>query len=397
MAGRTKSNNGDVTDNHGENDYWVVKLGACGVNTALTVDEYTIQSSEAALSSAFQWIDCNADTIITGETLSAFTPATGGNYAVIVTNGSCIDTSACINICPLNANVMVVDNSLQAIENSPDASFQWVNCSTDTIIEGEVDPIFEPATNGEYALIVSEENCSVTSECFTVCPENINTSLISTEGTILSLADTLLYSFQWMDCSNGMPIDGQTGQLFTPITSGDYAVIVSQGNCSATSDCITFCLINTDISVIDNTIQVIADPLVTNFQWIDCSDTSPIEGETSPIFTPTVNGDYAVIIMQGSCADTSDCVNILLVDWDEPIQQSSKIFPNPVQDFLIIETDLKMSGAIYRIYDPSGQQISKGKIETTNTKIDTSDLPYGAYLIQLESQHGILSKQFIKS
>jgi hypothetical protein len=44
---------------------------------------------------SYQWINCADNSIITGETSSSFTPATSGEYAVILTQGSCSKTSEC--------------------------------------------------------------------------------------------------------------------------------------------------------------------------------------------------------------------------------------------------------------------------------------------------------------
>lgn len=46
-------------------------------------------------------------------------------------------------------------------------------------------------------------------------------------------------SYQWIDCSQGgKPVVGETGPVFTPNTSGNYAVIVSSGGCTDTSTCL---------------------------------------------------------------------------------------------------------------------------------------------------------------
>ncbi len=467
ITGQTQSNNGDVSGNHGSNDYWVVKLGPCGVNTELEMEEQTIQSLETALSSTFQWINCNDGTVIAGEESSSFSPDIGGDYAVILSNGSCLDTSACISYCPLNVDVIVNANTIQATEDSPNVTYQWIDCSNGAILEGEVYQIFEPSINGEYAVIITDGNCSTTSECRTVCPESINTEVITIvstiqsladtlnstfqwidcndatlidgqtghlftpttsgdyavivnqgicfdtsecitvcqvdtnifviENTIQSLADTLSSTFQWIDCSDGTPIDDQTGHMFTPITSGEYAVVVSQGNCVDTSACITVCLIDTNVSVIENTIQSLADTLSSTFQWIDCSDGTPIVEQTNQMFAPTASGEYAVVVNQGNCVDTSDCINVLIVGLEEPINHSIKVFPNPVREFVLIETDTKMIGSIYTIYDTGAKKVSSGRIETTDTIVRLNGLPNGLYMIKLESSEEVVTIKFIKS
>jgi hypothetical protein len=44
-------------------------------------------------------------------------------------------------------------------------------------------------------------------------------------------------TYQWMDCTSNQLIPGATNQTFTPIGTGYYAVIVTESNCSDTSDC----------------------------------------------------------------------------------------------------------------------------------------------------------------
>jgi hypothetical protein len=48
------------------------------------------------------------------------------------------------------------------------------------------------------------------------------------------------YTYQWIDCGNGnTPIAGETNQSYTATVNGSYAVEISNGSCSVTSDCIT--------------------------------------------------------------------------------------------------------------------------------------------------------------
>ena len=45
-------------------------------------------------------------------------------------------------------------------------------------------------------------------------------------------------TYQWLDCDNNYsPIAGETNQSFTATSSGNYAVEVTQNNCTDTSDC----------------------------------------------------------------------------------------------------------------------------------------------------------------
>ena len=47
---------------------------------------------------AYQWIDCDVGSFISGETNQIFIVDSDGNYAVQIDNNGCIDTSACYSI-----------------------------------------------------------------------------------------------------------------------------------------------------------------------------------------------------------------------------------------------------------------------------------------------------------
>ena len=60
---------------------------------------------------------------------------------------------------------------------------------------------------------------------------------VTQAGTTLT-ADASGLTYQWLDCDNGnTPISGETGQSYTPINTGNYAVEISSTSCTTTSDC----------------------------------------------------------------------------------------------------------------------------------------------------------------
>ncbi len=65
------------------------------------------------------------------------------------------------------------------------------------------------------------------------------------------------------------------------------------------------------------------------YQWIDCASKEPIAGETSAEFTATVNGNYAVVITQGECSDTSACVEVNSLYVSKEGLQALSVYPNP--------------------------------------------------------------------
>ena len=133
----------------------------------------------------------------------------------------------------------------------------------------------------------------------------------------------------------------------------------------------------------------------TSYQWINCSNNAIISGATNASYTATSNGDYAVIITEGSCSDTSSCETILTVGINDLEQNKVvNIYPNPVQNQLFIELN---NEAITKldIIDFSGKLILS-KTDYTKKSVDVSDLPKGIYAIQITTEEGVSSSRFIK-
>ena len=79
-------------------------------------------------------------------------------------------------------------------------------------------------------------NC--TTEYLNLTIESIDVS-ISVSGITLS-ANTIIQgtTYQWVDCdANNTPIQGAVNQFFTASNNGNYAVIITQGNCEEMSAC----------------------------------------------------------------------------------------------------------------------------------------------------------------
>jgi hypothetical protein len=61
-----------------------------------------------------------------------------------------------------------------------------------------------------------------------------------------------------------------------------------------------------------------------------------------------------------------------------------KIFPNPAQDFLNIQSDKILNNQTLKIYDLAGKIIYQSQLQDYNTSIDLAKLKKGLYIIQIE-------------
>jgi Secretion system C-terminal sorting domain len=75
---------------------FVEKLNECSVNNNVTVSGLTFTAMQA--NATYQWLKCDhpLSNAIAGATSQSYTAPGIGTYAVVVTIGSCVDTSACV-------------------------------------------------------------------------------------------------------------------------------------------------------------------------------------------------------------------------------------------------------------------------------------------------------------
>jgi len=91
-----------------------------------------------------------------------------GTYTVMHTTDICPNSSfVTVNINETDASV---DDSANPTftSNTAGASYQWVNCNTDTPIPGETNQSFTATQNGSYAVDVTLNGCIQRSACFNV-------------------------------------------------------------------------------------------------------------------------------------------------------------------------------------------------------------------------------------
>ncbi|MBI3134891.1 MAG: T9SS type A sorting domain-containing protein [Bacteroidetes bacterium] len=115
----------------------------------------------------FDWDnDGTGDTDDT-EDLSGLAP---GTYNVVITDANnCTNTfnAVVLNATPVDISVTQTGYTLTA--NATGATYQWVVCPANTPVPGAIAAVFNPVTDGDYAVLVTDGNgCEDTSACYTI-------------------------------------------------------------------------------------------------------------------------------------------------------------------------------------------------------------------------------------
>lgn len=98
-------------------------------------------------------------------------------------------------------------------------------------------------------------------------PAYVPNATVSQAGNTLSVPAAVGATYQWVDCNNGnTPITGATNASFTPGQSGQYAVMINENGCTATSSCYSFTMNNVNIVANhQNSIKLYPNPTNQHF------------------------------------------------------------------------------------------------------------------------------------
>ncbi|MCD4735812.1 MAG: T9SS type A sorting domain-containing protein [Bacteroidales bacterium] len=72
------------------------------------------------------------------------------------------------------------------------------------------------------------------------------------------------------------------------------------------------------------------------------------------------------------------------------------VYPNPVDDHVIIELHSKLNASFIEIIDIRGILAKYFKVISNKNTICIRDLPNGLYIVRLHTDNGTLSEKFIK-
>ena len=305
---------------------WAKSLGSAGYDLSTSID-----------------VDAMGSVYLTGNFVANmdFDPGTGtstlstnGNSDVFILKLSCIPTSDTLIITTCDSYVF---NGITYTTNNNTAKDTLVNAAgCDSILT--LDLTINNSSNTTDIHIACDsliwiDGLTYTSSNTTATDTLINAagcdSIVTLDLTITAVdvtttlaantisANATGATYQWIDCSNGnIVIPAETNQFFTATISGDYAVVVTTGNCFDTSACVTITSVGiNDLRQANNVFKLFPNPTATqvtisNFDSsIDHLTIIDITGKVMQSFAPTSavidvsflhNGLYFVKIQKGA-------------------------------------------------------------------------------------------------
>jgi hypothetical protein len=117
-------------------------------------------------------------------------------------------------------------------------------------------------------------------------------------------------------------------------------------------------------------------------------------GKKSSVCIGDINKDGSLELIVGNVRGGLDLLEVqakgIISSISEKIksQANYQVYPNPVQDFIIVKTDFNFKNGKISVYDLNGKMIKSEPIEAYENKIDMNSLLSGFYIIKIESLNG---------
>jgi len=176
---------------------------------------------------------------------------------------------------------------------------------------------------------------------------------------------------------------------------GSFNSGTSQANVAATNTGMGYVVVTYICPAIDITTTSALTTITSNnttastYQWIDCNlGNAIIAGATSVDYTAVANGDYAVIITEGVCSDTSACVNVSTVGINNYVLGAEvTLYPNPTTNDITLDLGAAVNAQV-SIVNVTGMVVYN--LETLNAgknKISLTNFSKGVYFVKIQSEN----------
>lgn len=192
-------------------------------------------------------------------------------------------------------------------------------------------------------------------------------SLISLDLVVLpQIMDTLSITACAQYQLPGGTIVNQSGQYIDTLqsASGCDSILITNLQIDTVNTAISFTISGNVAMALANNAQ---------YQWFDCDNQQILVGDTNQMLTSPYPGNFAVIISQGNCTDTSDCVFLSDFNLGETGIEGFEVYPNPTKKELYFSRPIKAG----KLIDAQGRSL----MDINGESIDLTSFEPGVYWI----------------
>lgn len=175
--------NGETYTSSGAYEFVMTNVAGCDsiITLNLTIHDVTTTTVTVSSCEAYTWA-------LNGETYT-----TSGSYNHVLTSVAGCDSVITLNLTVEELSATATHDGNGTITSSTGTSYQWINCTDYTAIVGETSQEFVPSVNGSYAVIVTDGNCTDTSNCETIAHLSIKDVMTSTIALFPNPTASIVY------------------------------------------------------------------------------------------------------------------------------------------------------------------------------------------------------------
>lgn len=207
------------------------------------------------------------------------------------------------------------------------------------------------------------------------CDSIVTLDLTISATTSTSETVTACDSYTWS--ANGL----------TYFSSGIYTAVLTNANGCDSLPTLNLSVFTVNPSASQLGAVLTADLTGATYQWISCPSLSPISGATNQSYTAILNGDYAVIVSNNGCTDTSACFTVNTAGIIEnDFGTDLSIYPNPTSGEFSIDLGRVHASVKITMTDVAGKLISINDFTNRQLLELTLREAAGVYLLIIESR-----------
>lgn len=178
---------------------------------------------------------------------------------------------------------------------------------------------------------------------------------------------------------------------------GVYTASIPTGGLCDSTVVLTLTETTVNVGVVQSGNILIAQAGGAAFQWIRCETGLPISGASNQYYTAFAVGEYAVVVTQNGCSDTSACYNVTTIGMEELVLPTLRVWPQPATDRLNVEVSTPLQQADLRITDMTGRVVLRRNLPfVQRTSVDVTELTTGVYFLELNAQGKRVVERFVR-
>lgn len=346
----------------------------------------------------------NYDTISTTACTNPYTSPSGnyswsaaGVYSDTLTNIYCGDSIININLSFGSPSSSTISPVACSNYLSPSGNYTWNNSGTyaDTI------PNFL-GCDSVITINLTVNSLSLDTITTTSCNQYVSPSGMYTWTSSGTYYDTLHYSggCDSIAYTLYLTITDSSSSIISPVACGSYTspsgsnTWTSSGtyidilpNAQGCDSVITINLTvnNPNVNVTQSGPTLTAAASGATYQWLDCANGQPVAGATGQSYTALVDGNYAVVVTQNGCTDTSNCFLAMVGGIEEGTWSDLSVYPNPTDGTLNISLGHNIPEFTVELMNNLGQVVYRRQYTQSSLVSMEMNTAPGVYYLRISA------------